>query len=223
MRRYPKNVRLLAHALQVPLLPSLVRYFLYDQLSPNARQSGAEAGLDACPEFDGNITVFPSAIATYYAPSDPSGPRGMHREQIRSVASWRGGPPRRDCVYVSHDSANPGFRGLLVARVHLFFAFTFQYTRYECALVSWYSSVQDTPDSDTGMWVVEPDMDGPLPGAKPTLQVISLDSILRGAHLIGVCGDDFLPREVGPSEALDVFRQFYVNKFADHHAFEIAF
>ena len=63
VRRYPKNVHLLAHALQVPLLPSLVRYFLYDQLSPNAPQSGAEAGLDACPEFDGNITVFPSAIA----------------------------------------------------------------------------------------------------------------------------------------------------------------
>ncbi|KAJ6563451.1 hypothetical protein B0H10DRAFT_1843668, partial [Mycena sp. CBHHK59/15] len=54
------------------------------------------------------------------APSDQSGIGGMHRERIRSVRSWRGGAPRRDCVFVEQDTTQPGFRGLYAARVIAF-------------------------------------------------------------------------------------------------------
>lgn len=55
---------------------------------------------------------------------------------------------------------------------------------YPCALVHWFSTVGDSPDDETGMWMVEPDF---LRG-KRVLEVIHLDSILRGAHVIGVSG-----------------------------------
>ncbi|KAI1781722.1 hypothetical protein LXA43DRAFT_907952 [Ganoderma leucocontextum] len=220
IRGYPRNVHELATAVKIPSLPSLIRFFLYDQLNPNSAQSARDAGLARCPPFDGNVRVFPSAIAIYYAPSDPSGPRGMHRERICSVQSWRGGRPRRDCVFVSHDESLPGFRGLHVARVHLFFSFAFGQMSYSCALVTWFSAVADEPDADTGMWIVAPDV---VSNDTYPMDIISLDSIVRSAHLIGVAGKDYLPRDVGPSESLDVFREFYVNKFADHHSHEIAF
>ncbi|KAH9028914.1 hypothetical protein EDB85DRAFT_1867581, partial [Lactarius pseudohatsudake] len=55
--------------------------------------------------------------------------------------------------------------------------------------------------------------------------VIHLDSILRGAHLIGVAGPHFLPSspKVDYLTSLDSFKCFFVNKYADHHAHEIAF
>lgn len=146
----------------------------------------------------------------------------MHRERIRSVASWRGGPARRDCVFVEKAGASDqcGFRSLFVARVHLFFSFKFQGILYPCALVSGFTPLEDEPDSDTGMWIVTPDVDEQ---GCPEYDIIHIHSILRAAHLIGVCRSDFIPRAIGPNNSLDVFRAFYVNKFADHHAHEIAF
>lgn len=203
----------------------MVRRFLYHQLTPDAPTSvdSGDVPLESCPLFNGNVSLYSSAIATYHAPSDPSGPRGMHRERIRSVASWRGGPARHDCVFVAQDNNLPGFRGLLVARVHLFFSFKFQAVLYPCALVSWFSSVDDEPDPDTGMWIVSPDTDDSEETGRSPLDVIHLDSIERGAHLIGVAGDDYLPYGLQHTDSLDIFRSFYVNKFADHHAHEIAF
>ena len=72
----------------------------------------------------------------------------------------------------------------------------------------------------TGMWVVEPDFNA---DGSPLVSVIHLDCILRAAHLIGVCSSDFLPKELSFHHSLDAFLSFYVNKFIDHHAFEIAF
>lgn len=206
-------------ALGYPTLPFLIRFFLYDCLSPNAQHSGFKVGIDACPLFNGNIHVFPSAIATFYAPSDPLGPRGMHHEQIRSVASWRGGAPHRDCVYIEKDSTLPGFQGLHVARALLLFSFVFQRSRYECALVSWYVPVGTSLDRDTRLWVVTPERDA---HRQLRLEVVSLGCMVWAAHLIGVAGDDLLPPEVSPDNSLNVFRQFYVNKYADYHAHEIA-
>ncbi|KAH9857837.1 hypothetical protein C2E23DRAFT_865564 [Lenzites betulinus] len=219
VRGYPKQVHELADAINVPQLPDLIRHFLYDQLTPGASAAG-NVPLDSCPLFSGNVSVYPSAVATYYAPSDPSGPRGMHRERIRSVASWRGGAARRDCIFVEQDTDLPGLRGLLVARVRLFFSLKFQSVLYPCALVSWFSTVGDAPDTDTGMWIVSPDVDD---AQQPVLDVVHLDSVVRGAHLIGVAGDEHLPHGVEHTHSLDIFREFYVNKYADHHAHEIAF
>ncbi|KAH9016504.1 hypothetical protein EDB85DRAFT_1875009 [Lactarius pseudohatsudake] len=148
----------------------------------------------------------------------------MHHERIRSAQSWYGGRPRHDCVFVGNaDSPDvPGFKGLLVARVFLFFSFRYNGIDYPCALVHWFSAVGDTPDDETGLWVVKPDY---LPRQRRFLEVIHLDSILRGAHLIGVAGPHFLPSspKVDYLTSLDSFKCFFVNKYADHHAHEIAF
>ena len=85
--------------------------------------------------------------------------------------------------------------------------------------MQWYSRVADEPDEDTGMWIVEPDF---YPDGSQVMEVIHLDSVVRAAHLLGVC-DDFVPVDISHCDSLDTFASFFVNKFADHHAFAIAF
>jgi hypothetical protein len=172
------------------------------------------------PQFHGKIAIHKSAVATFYAPSDICGVGGMRREWIRATPSWRGGPPRFDCIFACTDPSAEGMRGLDVARIRLFFSLNFEDVSYPCALVHWFSRIGDGPDEDTGMWMVEPDFDV---NGSPLVAVIHLDTIYRAAHLIGVCGEHSLPRGFSFKHSLDTFRSFYVNKFADHHAFEIAF
>lgn len=178
---------------------------------------------DSLPHATGTVRVYSSAKAVFFAPSDLSGLGGMHHEQIRATSSWRGGPPRYDCVYVGNAEArdDPGFSGLNVARVKLFFSVKHRRKVYPCALVHWYSHVGNTQDPVTGLWRVQPDYD--LQN-RPCQDVIPLDSIMRGAHLIGVAGEQFLPHHnFDSSKSLDAFDTFYVNKYADHHSHEIAF
>lgn len=146
----------------------------------------------------------------------------MRRERIHATPSWRHEGPRYDCVFVETDPTRAGMRGLHAARVLLLFSFKRGGIAYPCALVQWFVTVGDSPDNDTGMWIVEPEIDARHRGQKMT-SVIHIDTILRAAHLIGVYGRDFVPTGLHFSHSLDVFRQFYVNKFADHHANEIAF
>jgi len=64
------------------------------------------------------------------------------------------------------------------------------------------------------MWVVEPER---IAGQKP-LQVIHLEAIMWGSHLLPVFGEGFLNEEFSFIDALDAFRSFYVNRHIDHHA-----
>ncbi|KAJ7937930.1 hypothetical protein B0H13DRAFT_1505520, partial [Mycena leptocephala] len=84
----------LAEFLQVPELPHMIRRFIYGQQNPDLDISPDEVPIEACPPYPpypGNVKVFPSAVATFYAPSDQSGIGGMYREWIRAVRLWRGG------------------------------------------------------------------------------------------------------------------------------------
>lgn len=183
--------------------------------------TGDDVDIEACPPAPDHIKVFPSAVATFFAPSDHSGMKGMKRERIRSVSSWRGGPPRRDCVFVSGDEELAGFRGLHAARVLLFFSIKLnRFLTLPCALVSWFSPVGDEPCPETGMWIVEPDLDED--GERIT-SVIHLDALVRSAHLLGIAGPDYLPVDFEFTDTLDSFEAFYVNKYADHHSHTIAF
>lgn len=164
--------------------------------------------------------MFPSATATFYAPSDFSGISGMHRERIRTATSWRSGPSRYDCVFAEKDHTLPGFRGLHAARVRLFLSINFRGAVYPCALVEWFTPIGETPDDLTGLWMVEPDLE---PDGTPSRELIHLDTVVRGAHLVGVYGSTLLPRGLQFSDSLDAFKAFYVNKYADHHAHEVAF
>jgi len=216
----------LANSLNQPDFVKLIRIFLQDQLQADSVSdisfgTGSDDDSDGnLPEFHELISVYLSAVATFYAPSDLSGIDGMRCEHIRATPRWQGGDPRYDCVFVNTDPSKDGMRGLEVARVHLFFSFKYQNITYPCALVQWYSHDGDEPDEDTGMWIVEPDS---YPDGSPLVAVIHLDSILRAAHLIGVYGEDILPKGIPLVHTLDIFHSYYVNKYIDHHAFEIAF
>lgn len=166
------------------------------------------------------ISVFHSAVSSFYAPSDPSGLRGMRRERIRSTPSWRSFGPQHDCVFVVEDEDKKGFRGMSAVRIKLFFSFTYEGDEYPCSLVEWFKKVGRSPEKETGMWVVKPDKDHH--GAQFT-SVVHLDTILRGAHLIPVFGKGFLPPNFRHNWSLDSFKAFFVNRYADHHANEIAF
>lgn len=206
--------------LNQPNLRHLIRIFLSEE--------GVDSGIygflpktpapGELPPFDERITTFPSAVATFYSPSDQCGNGGMRRERIRATPSWRGGPARYDCIFVrSSESDSPPWD---VARVRLFFSFSIDERSYSCALLHEFRIVGDQPDGDTGMWMVERVLDG---DGQPSARVVPLNSILRAAHLSPIFGylTHFLSRKASPESSLDNFDNFYVNKYIDHHAFEI--
>ncbi|KAJ6561258.1 hypothetical protein B0H10DRAFT_2180547 [Mycena sp. CBHHK59/15] len=199
--RYPRFASDLVKHIKVPSFPILLAHFLSDQLHS---ESYSDAGIDIDPS---NISatpllVFHSTIATFYVPGDLSGVRGMHWE------------PRRDCAFAIEDQDKPGFRGMSVVRIKLFFSFTHNGIEYPCTLVEWFKKVGRSADSCTGMWVVEPG----LRGKHRLVTILHLDSLLRGAHLSPVFGSAHIPVKFPYYYSLNAFNAFFVNKYIDHHA-----
>ncbi len=202
---------------QHPNLVELTRRFLHDQIYPDGPPAN-KMELDDCPEIHTKISVFSSATATFFAPSDESGIRGMRRERIRSTHMWRNQGPRRDCALVVKDETKPGIKGLTPVRVMLFFSFTHRGCTYPCAFVEWFKKYGSHPDKDTGMWRVRPHM----VGRRRLRTVVHLDSFLRGAHLLPAFdGAARLPVNFHFSYSLDSFEAFFINKYADNQMFEI--
>ena len=195
-------------------LPHAIQCFLYDQLYPHTALPTTMINIALCPNPTGKVFVFHSTMARYYAPSDLSGIGGMHQQFIRSVPSWCHAAPQHDCVFVETDAALLGMRGLLVAQVFLFFKFSYYNIVYPCALVHWFKPVGNKPCPDTGMWIVKPEVGD---NGKRVIFVIHLDTIVQGAHLIGVCGESFLPHNFNHTYSLFAFSLYYVNKFVDYH------
>lgn len=186
--------------------------------------SADEVPLDQCPEFIGQIYVFHSAVARYFAPSDLCGAGGMYQERIRCNPSWRGEYAQYDTVFVQTGldvAGGPGMNGMVIGRICLFFSFTSDLTRYPCALVEWYVPT-DGIDEDTGMWVVTPEFEHGISGRR-TLAIIHLDCIARAAHLIPVFGSLLVHEELYFSNSLDVYQSYFVNNNADHHCYEFLY
>ncbi|KAF8875258.1 hypothetical protein CPB85DRAFT_1378657 [Mucidula mucida] len=215
---YSRDLYELAVDVDQPTLPELTRRFLYEQLHAG---DVIPDNIDDCPHIDSNVYVHHSAIAYFYAPSDISGIHGMKREHIRSTPSWYG-YPRRDCALVVEDADKPGFHGMSVVRILLFFSFTQSGVEYPCALVHWFNRYGARPDPKTGMWMVKPDNRG-RDSREPYLSVVHLDSLFRGVQLLPVFGPDPLPKDFHYSDTLDAFDAFYVNKYVDYHAYEMIF
>ena len=194
-----------------------MRKFLFRQIYPDLHE---DIPIDFFPNFNPRVHVFHCAKATFYSPSDPSGTGGMRFDYIRATPSWRKGNPRYDTVFVETDPEKEGMAGMHIARVFLLFSFIADSVQYQCALVNWFSFIGDAPDELTGMWMVSPDLEGD----DMYLAVIHIDSILRAAHLIPCYGEDFVAdfQDIDASETLNSFPSFYVNKYVDHHANEIA-
>lgn len=110
-------------------------------------------------------------------------------------------------------------RGLAVARILTFFSFTHEGKPYQCALIHWFSRVGDEPDEDMGLWIVKPDYDH---NGNPELAIVHVDTIYCAAHLMPVYQSQFIRRSLTIDDTLDVFQDFYANKFVDYHAFQIA-
>ena len=124
---------------------ALTRRFLFDQVYPDNEIPGSDVSLDLCPRLSGPISVFHSAVATYYAPSDASGIGGMYRERIRATPAWNRGEssiPRYDCVLVQVSPEDNGFCSMQAARVRLFFSIKHNDKTIPCALIEWYETVE---------------------------------------------------------------------------------
>ncbi|KAG1734352.1 hypothetical protein EDD22DRAFT_982466 [Suillus occidentalis] len=201
----------LSTELAIPYLSILLRQFLFEQLHPNDQCSASEVPLTA---------FFNSACSTFYALSDDcSGIRGMWQEHIHACPVWRNEAPQYDCMFVNIDADTEGMGGMDVARAMCFFTFTFEGHPYPCAVMRWFNKANDQPDEDTGMWIVTPsfDMDDSL-----SVGIIHIDSIYCAAHLIPIYGPQNISCNLKHYNSYNVFQAFYVNKFTDHHVFEIA-
>ncbi|KAG1717847.1 uncharacterized protein EDB91DRAFT_1241042 [Suillus paluster] len=219
-RKHARNVLALAKELELPCFPDLIHQFLFEQTHrPDDDQDPAEIPLAGCPRFAGKISVFNSASSRFYTPSDISGIGGMRVEHIRACPLWRNEAPRNDCIFVNTGSSTEGMRGLEVARVRAFFSFKYSGENFPCAIVRWFDVIGDSPDEDTGMWMVCPAYST---NHAPLHSIIHVDTIYRAAHLIPIYGRHFLPPNVNLHVSYDSFWAYYVNKFIDHHAFEIA-
>ena len=211
--RYPCNLNHLARYINQPLFPFALRRFLFHHNHPDSEQ--APANIEDLPLFEGEIKVHHSAIATYYAPSDLCGAGGLHRELIRSTPSFHG-HGRRDTVFVVLDESKKGMEGMEIGRVLLFFSFQYRRQNFSCALINWFVH-DDEPDRDTGMWTVQMEHDR---HGRPTIEIIDVDSIARGAHLLPIYGSSRVPDDFSHHNALDSFNSFFVNHFIDHHTHE---
>ncbi|KAI9452097.1 hypothetical protein F5148DRAFT_986191, partial [Russula earlei] len=76
---------------QPDLLPKLIQQFIYNQQHHNSH-SESDISVSDLPICYGKITIYPSAVAMFYTPSDISGIGGMCSEHICTVKSWRKGP-----------------------------------------------------------------------------------------------------------------------------------
>ena len=162
-----------------------LQQFLFQQCHPDYHDFP-----EILPEISSWINVFHSAVATFYAPSDLCGAGGMYRERIQSNMKWKG-KAWHDTVFVKiSDDDGEVMNGMLIARVLLIFSFHDPILRevIPCALVNWFMPVSVQHDKVMGMWEVKLEM----AGVRPTLEVIHLDSIMRGAHLLPAFGRGFL-------------------------------
>ena len=75
-----------AHSLGYPDIIDKLHLFITDQTYPDSdsNQSFMDSPDNQLPEFDNLITLYPSAVATYFAPRDLSGIGGMHSERIHA-------------------------------------------------------------------------------------------------------------------------------------------
>ncbi|KJA18005.1 hypothetical protein HYPSUDRAFT_145683 [Hypholoma sublateritium FD-334 SS-4] len=209
---HPRGLESLAKFINQPKFPHAFRRFLFDQTYPNEQ---APTNISELPAFGGSIKVHRSATATYYAPSDLCGSGGLHREIIRSSRSFHG-HERRDTAFVVLDESKEGMEGMEIGRVLLFFSFQYRRKDYSCALINWF--VHDNePDPDTGMWTVQLECDQ---RGQSTVDVIDIDAIARGAHLLPIYGSFRVPDDFIHHNALDSFNSFFVNHYIDHHAHE---
>jgi hypothetical protein len=145
----------------------------------------------------------------------------MYQETIHANPNCSGSP-QFDTVLVSTGGDKDIMLGLLVACVWLFFSYFDPYLKKNVlyALVIWFIHSDDNPvhDDDTNMWKVSPEHDE---DGQNLVQVIYINTILHGVHLLPYYGEGFLPVDLTHNDALDVWDSYFVNQFIDYHAHKL--
>ena len=113
--RYPCDLQTLTEFVDQPKLPLALCWFLFMHNNPYLE---APSDMEQLPSFEGDIKVYHSAVAIYYAPSDFCGAGGLHCECICSTPSFHG-HKYRDTVFVVLDESKHG----MVSRIHIFLLF----------------------------------------------------------------------------------------------------
>jgi len=81
-RKYPWKVHELALQINEPDLQNHIGRFIFSQLHPHDPFPTRDQDMSRYTLFENKVSVFHSAVATYYAPSDHSGICGMHKQRI---------------------------------------------------------------------------------------------------------------------------------------------
>lgn len=214
---YVRRLEDICLELALPRLHEGIRRYLYDYLFPEL-EPGDAVPLENCPTFSTltRLGIYHSLSVTFYAPSEISGPGGMHREMVRSNPVWYG-LPRHDTVLVHLDPDRPGMEGMLAARIQLIFTFTFQDITHSCAYVEWFTPQEHALDPVTGMWKVTPE----VVGGRRAVGVIDINTIVRACHLQPVHDNSKMPYGFHFCDTLDAFHTYYVNKYIDYHTHEM--
>ncbi|KAH9013947.1 hypothetical protein EDB85DRAFT_2076528 [Lactarius pseudohatsudake] len=194
-----------------PTFPTLVQCFLHYQLSSGSRFDLETLSVRGLPVSNKKVLLFNSASSIFLAPSDPCGIHGL----------W--GAPRYDVVLVNTgDGGNKALpmSGYAAARVLFFFSLEHSGENFPAALVWWYTLSDDSGHRDeaTGMWLVEREYNW---DQKPHLAVVHIDTIFRAVHLLPYFSQEHVRKGFSYTDTLDTYANFYVNKYADHHSFEI--
>ena len=131
----------------MPTFLDLLHSFLYDQLGGSEVTGNVNSDSDEdLLEGISPILVNHSAIASFYASSDPLGIHGMHCEQIRSTPSWQSTGPRHDCMFIVEKQNECGFQGMSIVCIKLFFSFSYEGEECPCALVEWFKKDGQLPN-----------------------------------------------------------------------------
>ncbi|KAJ2921951.1 hypothetical protein H1R20_g15145, partial [Candolleomyces eurysporus] len=201
---YPQAIEVLAQAISMPQFANAFLDYLFRARFPTQQPP---VDIARAIFFTGRIYVHHSAVCRFFAPSDACGAGGMQHQIIRCNPTWRQ-KGRYDTVFVS-ESDEPGMAGMMIAQLRLLFSFNDPVTGldHECALVNWFPLIADEPDQTTGMWIVErEEEEGEAGGFYQPLQVISLATIVRGAHLLPVYGKGYLPENFDFADSLEAFQ-----------------
>ncbi|KAI6035795.1 hypothetical protein EDC04DRAFT_2868768 [Pisolithus marmoratus] len=202
-----ENIGALAAELGVTEIPNILCHFLHLQLYPTDTCDPEDVPLQECPFLDGKIHIYNSAHLIFFVPSNLSGTYGMLHKYI-----YKSCPHHLDY----------GMHGLDVTCILcFFFSFKYQEKLFPWAVVHWFDHVIDGPDTATGMWIVHPSYHM---HNHQNIAIIHIDTISHVAHFIPVfASHNINSRDIRPHHSYDIFHSFYVNKYADHHTFKIAF
>ncbi|KIK77473.1 hypothetical protein PAXRUDRAFT_166713 [Paxillus rubicundulus Ve08.2h10] len=149
----------------------------------------------------------------------------MCQEHIQACPHWRNNHPQYDCIFINTNLECDGMAGM--TRAWVLFSFKYDYILYPCVIAFLFNTMGNTPDENTGMWMVHPAFCANHTLNIAMLHIDAIDKLLsaiyHAAHLIPIYGCYFVPMDIKYYHSYDAFHIFYVNKYADHHACEIAF